>query len=119
MKETMLQPLPPTVDLETKRVLKQLSRSHRALAELKGYADTMPNKNILINAVTINEAKDSSAIENIITTHDELFKAMSSMSVVSSATKEVVSYRSALWFGYEQVKKRGLLTTNSIIDIHA
>jgi Fic family protein len=76
-------------------------------------------KKILINAVTINEAKDSSAIENIITTHDELFKAMSSMSVASPAAKEVVSYRSALWFGYEQVKKSGLLTTNSIIDIQA
>lgn len=47
-----------------------------ALAEFKGYSDTMPNKNILLNAITINEAKDSSEIENIITTHDELFKAM-------------------------------------------
>jgi Fic family protein len=119
VRESILRPLPPNVDLETKRVLKQLSRSHRALAELKGYADTMPNKNILINAVTINEAKDSSAIENIITTHDELFKAMSSISAASPAAKEVVSYRTALWFGYEQVKKSGLLTTNSIIDIQA
>lgn len=64
-----IKPLPPETELETKRVLKQLSRSHRALAELKGFADMIPNKNILINAVTINEAKDSSEIENIITTH--------------------------------------------------
>ncbi|MBS4032647.1 MAG: hypothetical protein KGZ63_14700, partial [Clostridiales bacterium] len=69
--------LPPDVDIETKRVLRQLARSHRALAELKGLSETMPNKNVLLNAITINEAKDSSEIENIITTHDELFKAMS------------------------------------------
>jgi Fic family protein len=119
VREFILQSLPPNIDLETKRVLKQLTRSHRALAELKGYADTMPNKNILINAVTINEAKDSSAIENIITTHDELFKAMSYMIVGSPSAKEVVNYRSALWYGYEQVKKNGLLTTNLIIDIQA
>jgi len=77
MDTKMLELLPPAIDLESKKVLKQLSRTHRALAELKGFADTMPNKNILINAVTINEAKDSSEIENIITTHNELFKAMS------------------------------------------
>jgi len=104
MHEGILNLLPPDIDLETKRVLKQLARSHRALAELKGYADTMPNKNILINAVTINEAKDSSEIENIITTHDELFKAMSQSNYNNPAAKEVVNYRTALWKGYELVK---------------
>ena len=84
--------LPPEADLETKQVLKRLAGAHRALAELKGFADTMPNKNILINAVTINEAKDSSEIENIITTHDELFKAMSQPNYQNSAAKEVVNY---------------------------
>jgi hypothetical protein len=56
MHENILNLLPPDIDLETKRVLKQLARSHRALAELKGYADTIPNKNILINSVTIESA---------------------------------------------------------------
>ena len=83
--------LPPEADLETKQVLKRLVGAHRALAELKGFADTMPNKNILINAVTINEAKDSSEIENIITTHDELFKAMSQPNYQNPAAKEVVN----------------------------
>ncbi len=69
MEEYKLPMLPPSVEWETKHVLKALARANRALAELKGYADTIPNKHILINAVTINEAKDSSAIENIITTH--------------------------------------------------
>lgn len=109
--------LPPEVDLETKRVLKRLAGAHRALAELKGFADTMPNKNILINAVTINEAKDSSEIENIITTHDELFKAMSQTNYHNSAAKEVVNYRTALWNGYEAIKEKQLLTINMMIDI--
>lgn len=117
MSETIVKYLPPQVILETTRVLKQLSRSHRALAELKGYADTIPNKNILINTVTINEAKDSSEIENIITTHDELFRAMSHKGYENPAAKEVVSYRTALWKGYELVKENQILTTNMIIDI--
>ncbi len=109
--------LPPEAELETKRVLKQLARSHKALAELKGFADMIPNKNILINAVTINEAKDSSEIENIITTHDELFRAMSQENYNNPAAKEVVNYRAALWHGYELVKKKQILTTNMIIEI--
>jgi len=117
MDETIVKYLPPLVTLETNRVLKQLSRSHRALAELKGYSDTIPNKNILINAVTINEAKDSSEIENIITTHDELFRAMSQEGYKNPAAKEVVSYRTALWKGYELVKENQILTTNMIINI--
>lgn len=109
--------LPPDVELETKRVLKQLARSHRALAELKGFAGMIPNKNILINAVTINEAKDSSEIENIITTHDELFEAMSQENYNNPAAKEVVSYRTALWHGYELVRDKQILTTNMIVEI--
>ncbi|MBS4031616.1 MAG: Fic family protein [Clostridiales bacterium] len=109
--------LPPDVDIETKRVLRQLARSHRALAELKGLSETMPNKNVLLNAITINEAKDSSEIENIITTHDELFKAMSLLNYHSPAAKEVVNYRRALWYGYERVKSKQLLTTNMITEI--
>ena len=117
MLDSSLKPLPPSADIETKMVLKQLARSHRVLAELKGFADTMPNKNILINAVTINEAKDSSEIENIITTHDDLFKAMSQENYNNPAAKEVVNYRMALWHGYEMIKERQVLTTNMIIDI--
>lgn len=109
--------LPPSVDLETKEILKQLAKANRALAELKGYADTIPNKHILINAVLINESKDSSEIENIITTHDDLYKAMSGAVGASSAAKEVENYRTALWFGYECVNAKQLLTTNMIAEI--
>lgn len=119
MNEYKLPILPPDVDLETKPVLRQLARANRALAELKGYAATIPNKHILINAITINEAKDSSEIENIITTHDELYKAMSQTGYKNPAAKEVVSYRTALWHGYQLVRDREILTTNMIIDIHS
>ena len=67
-------PLPLDWDVETKTVLKSLPSAHAALAELKGIASTMPNQSILINTLGLQEAKDSSAIENIITTHDDLYK---------------------------------------------
>lgn len=117
MNDQKLPMLPPNTELETKAVLKMLARANRSLAELKGYADTIPNKNVLINAVIINEAKDSSEIENIVTTHDELYKAMSEASGASLAAKEVVSYRSALWHGYELVKEQKIFTTNMIVEI--
>ncbi len=117
MFEQKLPILPPDIELESKLVLKQLARSNRALAELKGYADTIPNKHILINAVLINEAKDSSAIENIITTYDDLYKAISDASGASSAAKEVVNYRTALWQGYELVRAHKMLTINMIIEL--
>jgi len=109
--------LPPSKELETNRVLKQLARTNRVLAELKGYARTMPNQHILINAITINEAKDSSAIENIITTHDELYKAMTVSKDGSTSAKEVINYRSAIWTGYNLVKEKGYLNTNIIVAI--
>jgi len=117
MNETRLLRLPPNINLETVPVLKQLAKSNRALAELKGYADTIPNKNILLNAVMINEAKDSSEIENIITTHDELYKALSQSTGASLEAKEVVNYRSAIWEGYQLVLKEGILTVNMIVRI--
>jgi Fic family protein len=117
MDKFKLKPLPPDEVLETKKVLKQLAFSHKALAELNGYANIIPNKNILINAVTINEAKDSSEIENIVTTHDDLYRAMAKKAYDNSAGKEVINYRTALWRGYEFVKKNRMLTINAIMDI--
>jgi len=65
--------LPPKIDFDTTAILKQLAVSHRYLAELKGVVATIPNETILINTLALQEAKDSSAVENIITTHDEIF----------------------------------------------
>jgi len=114
--------LPPmfegkTIDLETKEVLKELAKAHRYLAELKGYAEVVPNKNILVNAITLNESKDSSAIENIITTHDELFSAIAKSSRVVGAPKEVLNYKEAIWHGNKLVKKKGFISTNVICEI--
>lgn len=112
-----LELLPLPKDIETKRILKQLSRTSRALAELKGIANTMPNQNILINAIMINEAKASSNIENIVTTHDEIYKAMIRPTNISPAAKEVVDYRTAIWEGYNLIKEKEMITTNIIVKI--
>ena len=66
--------LPDNVEYETKPVLKKLAGAHRALAELKGVALTIPKQEILINTLALQEAKDSSELENIVTKHDELYK---------------------------------------------
>ena len=105
------------VNLKTNKILEQLTVSSRALAELKGYANTIPNMHILINAVTINEAKDSSAIENIVTTHDDIYKFLTESGFKEENAKEVVDYRNAIWTGYEQVKKDGYINTNTIVKM--
>lgn len=111
--------LPPNFDFETKAVLKKLSDARAALAELKGYIHAVPNQSILINALTLQEAKDSSAVENIITTHDEIFKAELGKELIHSiATKEVQNYNLALHEGTMLVKNsNGLIKNDCIITV--
>lgn len=113
----ILEKLPLKEEIETKRVLKQLSITSRALAELKGVARTMPNQNILINAIMINEAKASSGIENIVTTHDEIYKAMVKPYDISPNAKEVVDYRRAIWSGFTIIKEKGFINLSTITKI--
>lgn len=114
----ILSELPPVIDLETKTVLKHLPAAHAALAELKGIASTIPNQIIFINTLGLQEAKDSSAIENIITTHDDLYKSGLNLDGFSSLeAKEVQNYISALKKGFELVRNRGLITSNIIVEI--
>lgn len=90
------------------------------MAELKGLARTLPNQGILINAIVLKEAQASSEVENIITTHDKLYQAMTATSVQADpATKEVLRYREALLYGYREIKARGFMNTNSICRIQA
>lgn len=111
--------LPLKQDVETKEVLRQVAKAHRRIAELKGAVLSIPNKTILINTLSLQEAKDSSAVESIITTHDELYKAeLSLQSSISPAAKEVQSYSDALIHGFDLVTKHGLLTCNDMIDIY-
>ncbi len=107
------------VELETKVIMREVSKANRKLAELKGYAEIVPNKNILINAIMLNEAKESSEIENIITTHDELFAAISKAEYLQGAAKEVINYKEALWTGIDLIKQNGFLSTNMIVSIQA
>lgn len=105
---------------ETPALLKKLAAASRQLAELKGVAASIPNQSILINTLGMQEAKDSSAIENIVTTHDELFKDdVFPESLANPAAKEVLRYRQALRIGFEAVRQSGLLTVNNILDIQA
>jgi len=110
--------LPPKVDVETKAVLRKAIGTGRALAELKGLGETIPNQAMLINTVILQEAKASSEIENIITTNDALFKAFTAGSgQFDPATKEVLRYREALWEGYNELKRKPVLTTNLFLRI--
>lgn len=105
---------------DTPAILKRLASASRKLAELKGIAASIPNQGILINALGLQEAKDSSEIENIVTTHDELFKEDVLPEAVSNpAAKEVQRYRQALYLGYQLVSKTGLITANHLIEIQA
>lgn len=112
-------PLPPPVQLETVPVLKALAAANRALAELKGRAATIPNQGILIDTLTLQEAKASSEIENIVTTQDELFQAtLFPEGPDSAAAKEVALYRDSLRLGYSRlIQTGGLITNNTLIDM--
>ena len=113
-------PLPNLEQWETRAVLKQAAVAHRHLAELKGVAATIPNESILISTLTLQEARHSSEIENIITTQDDLYKAeLLTDAAVNPATKEVARYRQALGVGYASVQQTRLLTTNQIASIQA
>ena len=120
MESEKLKKLPLNKDIESKKVLKKLASAHRALAELKGIISSIPNENILINTLGLQEAKDSSAIENIITTHDDIFKAELNLDGFKSLNaKEVQNYISALKKGFGLITKNKILTNNDIIVIQS
>lgn len=109
--------LPPNTELETTKVLKQLVKAHKSLAELKGTAKTIPNENILIDTLTLQEAKDSSEIENIVTTHDDLYKENIFIESKSNAAKEVYNYARGLKKGFQIVRNEKLLLNKHILLI--
>lgn len=120
-KKYKIHQLPLPYDLETKAVMRQLNQANRKLAELKGVAMTIPNESILISTLTLQEAKESSSVENIVTTQDDLFKEdLNVQSIISNAAaKEVLNYRQAMQTGFQLVKEHHLLTCNHIKQIQA
>lgn len=108
--------IPSQQSLEVKAIWQALAEAHRYLAELKGFCESLPNSAILLDTLSIQEAKDSSEIENIITTHDELF-AFEQSGSSSAAAKEVQNYIAALHVGYQDVLESGLIRLNTILRV--
>ena len=111
-----LELLDPSV-FESPPVLKALASASRKLAEFKGVAASIPQQDILINSLGLQEAKDSSAIENIVTTHDELFRDSVFPDVANPAAKEVLRYGRSLRVGWDALRLQGILTTNHLLEI--
>ena len=104
-------------DLKTPGIFEALNEASKSLAELKWFANSIPNQHILINTITINEVKDSSEIENIVTTHDSIYKVLAESGYKDKSAKEVVDYRSAIWRGYEMIKEKGFISTNVLVEL--
>ena len=109
---------PPNQIAQSGALTTQLVMAHRRLAELKGVAPLLPNQDILLNTLSLQEAKDSSALENIITSHDELFmQGLDLPQFNSAAAKEVSRYSEALRLGYERIKSNGNLSLKDLVAI--
>jgi len=116
-----LPPLPPaTVLYQDEDVVNKLMQASRRLAELKGLASTLPNQSIFVNTIALREAKASSAIENIFTTDDELYRCLSYKEddYLEGPAKEILHYREALWKGYQDIVEDKTMTLDTIIDIY-
>lgn len=110
--------LPPAAEIDSKPILKKAIKANKALAKLVGSGRQLPNQSMLINAIALQEAKMSSEIENIITTNDELYKALSADKLVTDPnTKEVLHYQEALWEGFQEVRRKGFINTNLFVKI--
>ncbi|MCY7421058.1 MAG: Fic family protein [Chitinophagaceae bacterium] len=110
--------LPPTDFVESPEILRHLAKAARHIGELNGLCASLPDTQLLINTIVLQESKDSSAIENIVTTQDELYKAVSEDGTASLAAKEVLNYREALYVGLEKMQaQKNLLLTNTMVEV--
>lgn len=110
--------LPPNCALETTKVLRKTITASRALAQLNGAIVNLPNPQLFLDTVHLQEAKSSSEIENIITTNDDLYKALvADRKFADPASKEVLNYKEALWVGLERMETRPFITTNLCIEL--
>ena len=110
--------LPPKAELETKEILIKTIRASRALAQLNGAIRNLPNPSLFLDTLHLQEAKASSEIENIITTNDDLYQAVvADKKFDNAATKEVISYKEAIWLGFSRLEQRPFITTNLCIEL--
>ncbi|MEQ8909518.1 MAG: Fic/DOC family N-terminal domain-containing protein [Vicingaceae bacterium] len=110
--------LPPKADLETKEILTKTIRASRALAHLNGALRNLPNPSLFLDTLHLQEAKASSEIENIITTNDDLYQAVvADKKFDNPATKEVISYKEAIWMGVNRLEKNPFITTNLCVEV--
>ncbi len=110
--------LPPKADLETKEILTKTIKASRALAQLNGAIRNLPNPSLFLDTLHLQEAKASSEIENIITTNDDLYQAVvADKKFDNTATKEVISYKEAIWLGLKKLKKKPFITTNLCVEL--
>ena len=110
--------LPPNTDLETKEIMRKTISAGRALAQLNGMLLNTPNPTLFLDTIYLQEAKASSEVENIVTTNDDLYQSLAAeRKVENPATKEVLSYKEALWLGMERLKTKPFITTNLCIEI--
>ena len=103
------------------KVLEKWGHASRALAELKSNIHRLPDPGMLVNTISLQEAKSSSEIENIFTTNDELYRAIADrvkLENVEPAVKEVLHYREALWAGYRDLKNKETFDMTSILSIY-
>ena len=109
--------LPPKADLETKEILTKTIKASRALAHLNGAIRNLPNPILFLDTLHLQEAKASSEIENIITTNDDLYKAVvADKKYHNPATKEVISYKEAIWLGFKRLQQKPFITTNICVE---
>lgn len=110
--------LPPKVELETKNILTKTIKASRALAQLNGAIRNLPNPGLFLDTLHLQEAKASSEIENIITTNDDLYQAVvADKKFDNPATKEVISYKEAIWLGFKRLDEKPFITTNLCVEL--
>src|SRR5690554_1860955 len=110
--------LPPKANLETTKILRKTIDASRALAQLNGMITNLPNPTLFLDTIHLKEAKASSEIENIITTNDDLYQTVvADKKFDNPATKEVISYKEAIWLGFSRLEKQPLITTNLCVEL--
>jgi Fic family protein len=109
--------LPPAANLESAAVLRQAAKTHAIIGKLNGYCAALPNAAMLIDSLVIQEARSSSAIENIITTQDAVYRAMATGALADPAAREVIDYREALWKGHRLLKSQGGIGVKAILAV--